>query len=87
VGPNLLSPEERESSVALGLNFSTFGDVIVSDGTGNVKLRTKYFKSDETQPIKELKGMISKARFFGNSHWMHSFEQVRASSASVIVIG
>lgn len=61
---------------ALGVNFSTFNDIIVEDGNNGVKLRTKFFNQSDMTPIKELKGCMSKTRFFGQSHWMNSFEHV-----------
>lgn len=61
---------------ALGVNFSTFNDIIVEDGANGVKLRTKFFNQSDMTPIKELKGCMSKTRFFGQSHWMNSFEHV-----------
>ena len=76
-----LIPTEKELAnlpyqQGLGVCFATFGDVIVQDGEMAAQLRTKYFsKSDET-PIQDLKGQISKTRFFGQSHWMHAFKEV-----------
>ena len=61
---------------AMGLNFSTFNDVIIQDGPSTGKLRTKYFDQKDMTPIKDLKGSVSKTRYFGQSHWMQSFEQV-----------
>lgn len=61
---------------ALGINFSTFNDVVVEDGPKNGKLRTKFFNQSCTTPITALRGTMSKTRFFGQSHWMNSFEGV-----------
>lgn len=61
---------------ALGICFSTFNDVIVEDGNNTAKIRTKFFNSDDLTPIQELRGSVSKTRFFGQSHWMNSFQQV-----------
>jgi hypothetical protein len=61
---------------ALGLSFSTFNDVIVEDGFPGSKLRTKFFNQTDSTPIRELKGSTSKTRFFGQSHWMNSLDQV-----------
>ena len=60
---------------ALGISFSTFNDVIVEDGTSSAKIRTKFFNRSDSTPIKDLKGCMSKTRFFGQSHWMSSFDE------------
>lgn len=61
---------------ALGLSYATFNDIIVEDGDPGAKLRTKFFNQTDVTPIKELRGCMSKTRFFGQSHWMNSFEHV-----------
>lgn len=72
-----ISTMDLGNQTAMGINFSTFGDLIVQDGDTAASIRTKYFKQTDSTPIRDMQGSISKTRFFGQSHWMHSFCQVR----------
>lgn len=79
--PDAVIPTTEETSNnpyqrAMGLSFATFGDVIVQDGQMAAQLRTKYFSDRNETPIRDLKGQVSKTRFFGQSHWMHAFTEV-----------
>jgi len=79
--PDAVIPTNKETSErphqgCLGISFATFGDVIVQDGEMTAKLRTKYFSKRDGTPISDLKGQISKTRLFGQSHWMHAFNEV-----------
>jgi hypothetical protein len=69
---------------ALGISYSTFNDVIVEDGTNRAKIRTKFFNQSDNTPIKDLRGSMSKTRFFGQSHWMSSFDEQVCISSHVI---
>jgi hypothetical protein len=73
--PNSNDLEKRDQM--FGVDFSTFEDVIVQDGDSRNVLRTKVFTHSEGTPIQEMKGTLCKTRFFGQSHWMNCFEQVR----------
>jgi hypothetical protein len=68
--------QDLASACLAGVSFSTFDDIIVQDGDQSGALRTKYFKQSDMTPIKDLKGSLSKTRFFGPSHWMNAFIQV-----------
>lgn len=72
-----ISPEDLRDKNMLGIDFSTFEDLCITDGSGQGKLRTKYFKHSDKTPIKELQGTMSKSRFFGSHHWKTSFGQFR----------
>ncbi|KIN04569.1 hypothetical protein OIDMADRAFT_156663 [Oidiodendron maius Zn] len=60
----------------MGINFSTFKDVIIQDGDTRNVLRTKVFKNTSSNPIQDLKGTLCKTRFYGQSHWMFALKQV-----------
>jgi len=61
---------------AMGLDFSTFNDILVQDGNIGARIRTKFFNAKVLKSNEALRGSYSKTRFFGQSHWMNSFEQV-----------
>jgi hypothetical protein len=76
----LNSPEvtkENENMMSMmGINFSTFEDVMIQDGDSRNTLRTKVFRDTNSTPIVDLKGTLCKTRFFGQSHWMFALKQV-----------
>jgi hypothetical protein len=73
---------EESMSVVMGINFSTFEDVMIQDGDGRNTLRTKVFKNTRSTPIQDVKGTLCKSRFFGQSHWMFALRQVCDSTPS-----
>ncbi|KAH8591282.1 hypothetical protein B0O99DRAFT_598148 [Bisporella sp. PMI_857] len=67
-----LSDEEREGNSLMGINFTTFNDVVVQDGIPQkAQLRIKYFHKGNDD------GSKSKTRFFGGSNWMVALDQFR----------
>ena len=78
------SKEIIETQQALGLSYATFGDVIIQDGNMVAQLRTKYFNKRDETPIKDLKGEISKTRLFGQTHWMHTCNEVIIPNSSIL---
>jgi hypothetical protein len=66
-----LNKEGENPMSAMGLDFSTFEDVMIQDGDGCQVLRTKVFKETNATPIEDMRGTVCKTRFFGPSHWMN----------------
>lgn len=71
-----VTSESDETMCVMGINFSTFEDVMIQDGDNRNVLRTKVFKDSSSNPMKDTKGTICKTRFFGQSHWMYVLKQV-----------
>jgi Fungal Zn(2)-Cys(6) binuclear cluster domain len=65
-----------EAMSLMGINFSTFEDVLIQDGDNRNVLRTKVFKNGSSNPLHDVKGALCKTRFFGQSHWMFALKQV-----------
>jgi hypothetical protein len=70
------SKESDETMSLMGINFSTFEDVLIQDGDNRNVLRTKVFKNGSSNPLHDVKGALCKTRFFGQSHWMFALKQV-----------
>ena len=68
--------DSNDTMSVMGINFSTFEDVMIQDGDERSTLRTKVFKNSNSTPINDFKGTICKTRFFGPSHWMFALRQV-----------
>ena len=68
--------ESDDSMSMMGINFSTFEDLMIQDGDGRNTLRTKVFKNTNSTPINDYKGTLCKTRYFGQSHWMFVLKQV-----------
>lgn len=71
-----LAKESNSTMSVMGINFTTFEDVMIQDGDGRNVLRTKVFKNSHSNPIRDIQGIMCKTRFFGQSHWMYALKQV-----------
>lgn len=76
LNPSEASKENVDGMSMMGINFSTFEDVMIQDGDSRNTLRTKVFRDTHSTPILDLKGTLCKTRFFGQSHWMFALKQV-----------
>ena len=74
--PEFTRPTDNDGSMSMmGIDFSTFEDIMIQDGDDRSVLRTKVFRNSSSNPIQDVKGTLSKTRFF-QSHSMFALKQV-----------
>ncbi|PMD46101.1 hypothetical protein L207DRAFT_628704 [Hyaloscypha variabilis F] len=70
--PSPVSPDKKKDQVmsVLGAEFSSFGDVMLQVGSSNP---TRSFEPAHLCPNQDLKSDPHRTQFFGQSHWMNTF--------------
>jgi hypothetical protein len=73
--PSPVSPDKKKDQVmsVLGAEFSSFGDVMLQVGSSNP---TRSFEPAHLCPNQDLKSDPHRTQFFGQSHWMNTFNMV-----------
>jgi hypothetical protein len=68
-----LNQHTDEVMSVLGVNFSSFGDVMLQVGSNHP---TRVFEPMNLTTTQDLRCDPSKTQFFGRSHWMNTFNMV-----------
>jgi len=81
--PSPASRDKKKDQVmsVLGANFSSFGDVMLQVGSNHP---TRVFEPAPLSATQELRSDAQRTQFFGQSHWMNTFNMVCVIAGNIV---